>query len=88
MKILSIALLLASVASVRSASTLNLVFTYGVTMADPTGTAGTLEGPDNVELVVDGKFAPFERQVKVTDASGWKEYTVSLAVMQLAMRLI
>lgn len=80
MKLLSAALLLASIASVRSANTVRIVLSYGVRMIDPTGTAGLLEAPDSIDLVVDGKFAPFERKVKTVDGKGWKDYMVNFAV--------
>ncbi|KAI9634861.1 uncharacterized protein MKK02DRAFT_27992 [Dioszegia hungarica] len=70
MKLLTIALLLASVASVRSANTIEVILLHGFSMTDPTGNAATVVGPAAFDLLVEADFAPFVRQVKVTDATG------------------
>lgn len=81
MKLLSISLLLASVASVRSASrcTIKFMLTSGITMTDPTGNPGIMVAPDSFDLVVNSKFTAFERKVKATDSSTKvsKDYLVS-----------
>ena len=88
MKLLTIALLLASVASVRSANTIEVILLHGFSMTDPTGNAATVVGPATFDLLVEDNFAPFVRQVKVTDATGSAAHSASLSAMQWTMKLI
>lgn len=81
MKLFNIALLLATLASVRSINTLKFILLPGVTMTDPTGTATVLEGPASFELPIGAIFTPFDRKVKASSKDGYKDYSVSFAVM-------
>lgn len=88
MKVISIVLLLASIASVRSISTLKFILSHGVWMTDPTGNTMTHLGLASFELLVNNIFTPFERALSVTDDKGQRVYTVSAAVMGWTMGLI
>ncbi|KAI9634871.1 uncharacterized protein MKK02DRAFT_28001 [Dioszegia hungarica] len=75
MKLFNIALLLATLASVRSINTLKFILLPGVTMTDPTGTATVLEGPASFELPIGAIFTPFDRKVKASSKDGYKDYS-------------
>ncbi|KAI9634870.1 uncharacterized protein MKK02DRAFT_28000 [Dioszegia hungarica] len=75
MKVISIVLLLASIASVRSISTLKFILSHGVWMTDPTGNTMTHLGLASFELLVNNIFTPFERALSVTDDKGQRVYT-------------
>jgi hypothetical protein len=64
--------------SVRASSYApHLILNPGVELRDATGTPSVLVGPDKVDLIVNEKFAAFDRVISVMSESGKKGYKVS-----------